>query len=79
MLIKIVSFLTEAGLDKTTSAVESHQIIPGNSSLTDTVSGKLVINEELDTRNDITSTQESNKGQVGSKVYLSMNIKKEQK
>ena len=56
-LSNILSFLTEVGLDKTTSAVESHQIIPGNSSLTDTVSGKLVIDEELDTRNDITSTK----------------------
>ena len=79
MLINILSLLTEGGLDKTTSTVESCRIIPGNSSLTDTVSGKLLVNEELDTRNDITGTQETNKDQVGTKVYLKMNIKKEQK
>ena len=79
MLINILSLLTEVGLDKTASTVESHRIIPGNSSLTDAVSGKLLVDEELDTINDITSIQETNEDQVGSKVYLARNIKKEQK
>ena len=68
MLINIVSLLTEAVLDKTTSTVESHRIIPGNSSLTDTVSGKLVISKGSDAEHDIVgnraTSQEANKDQA---------------
>ena len=44
--------------------MESHRIIPGNSSLTDTVSGKLVISKGSDTEHDMATSQEANKDQA---------------
>ena len=64
ILINILSLLTEAGLDKTMSTVESHRIIPGNSSLTDTVSVKLVISKGSDTEHDMATSQEANEDQA---------------
>ena len=44
--------------------MESCRIIPGNSSLTDTVSGKLAISKESDTEHDMATSQEDNKDQA---------------
>ena len=44
--------------------MESHRIIPGNSSLTDTVSGKLVISKGSDAEHDMATSQEANKDQA---------------
>ena len=46
------------------STVESHRIIPGNSSLTDTVSVKLVISKGSDTEHDMATSQEANEDQA---------------
>ena len=44
--------------------MESHRIIPGNSSLTDTVSGKLVISKGSDAEHDMATSQEANEDQA---------------